>query len=164
MGDLTTFATLMADKYGEALLGVSLGGEDLTCKRCGETALPFCVELDTADQPHGRAAYCGHCMNGHGAAHIKFLPKDPDQRRRASLSTATRWKVFVRDGWTCAYCRRHKDQLEPGEYLHVDHIVPVADGGTDADGNITCACSSCNIGKSTDKAQDSTTPGGSLCG
>jgi hypothetical protein len=41
-------------------------------------------------------------------------------------------------------CGRSKDDIS----LHVDHIVPVAKGGTDEISNLATLCSDCNIGKS----------------
>jgi 5-methylcytosine-specific restriction endonuclease McrA len=33
--------------------------------------------------------------------------------------------------------------------LHVDHVVPLAAGGTTSEGNLRTACEECNLGKST---------------
>lgn len=60
-----------------------------------------------------------------------------------SLSVRTRFEVFKRDRFTCAYCGR----TPPEVLLHVDHIVPTADGGPDDIENLTTACQDCNLGK-----------------
>jgi 5-methylcytosine-specific restriction endonuclease McrA len=31
--------------------------------------------------------------------------------------------------------------------LHVDHVVPLAAGGTTSEGNLRTACEECNLGK-----------------
>jgi hypothetical protein len=54
-----------------------------------------------------------------------------------------RFEVFKRDAFTCAYCGR----TPPDVLLHIDHIVPLAAGGTDALDNLITACSDCNLGK-----------------
>ncbi len=84
--------------------------------------------------------------------------------------------VFVRDHWTCQYCGsevlfspalKALDELHPNHaYYHrngassrmakvlldkcgcVDHITPVALGGTNDIDNLVCSCWSCNLKKS----------------
>lgn len=63
---------------------------------------------------------------------------------RKQLSTRTRFEVFKRDEFTCQYCGAHP----PEAVLHVDHIIAVANGGTNDSDNLVTACSSCNLGKS----------------
>ena len=45
----------------------------------------------------------------------------------------------------CQYCLMHQ-QLQ-GATFHVEHIIPMARGGTDEPGNLTLACPSCNLHK-----------------
>jgi hypothetical protein len=56
-----------------------------------------------------------------------------------------RWAVFARDGFTCRYCGAQAGQ--DGVELHADHVVSVADGGTDTYDNLVTACQKCNGGK-----------------
>jgi hypothetical protein len=63
---------------------------------------------------------------------------------RRPLSARTRFEVFKRDEFTCQYCGRKA----PDVALHIDHIVAVANGGTDDAMNLLTACSDCNLGKS----------------
>lgn len=56
-----------------------------------------------------------------------------------------RFEILKRDNFKCTYCGNGAIQ---GVRLHVDHIHPRAEGGTDAPDNLTTACSSCNLGKS----------------
>lgn len=63
---------------------------------------------------------------------------------RIAVSTRTRFEVFKRDNFTCAYCGRHP----PDVLLHCDHIVPVAGGGEGDMDNLITACQACNLGKS----------------
>jgi hypothetical protein len=39
--------------------------------------------------------------------------------------------------------------------LHVDHVIPVSDGGEDVPENLVAACASCNLGKSDVALEDS---------
>jgi hypothetical protein len=49
--------------------------------------------------------------------------------------------VLRRDNYTCRYCRSTTNPL------HVDHVVPIALGGSDKPDNLVAACIDCNIGK-----------------
>ena len=63
--------------------------------------------------------------------------------KRKAISKKTRFEVFKRDGFACQYCGAHPPQA----ILHVDHIVPVAEGGGNEDTNLVTACDHCNLGK-----------------
>ena len=63
--------------------------------------------------------------------------------KRTGLSKRVRFAVFARDGFTCRYCGR-----QPGDVkLVVDHIIPVAENGTNDPENLITSCESCNQGK-----------------
>jgi hypothetical protein len=63
---------------------------------------------------------------------------------RKPIKKSVRFEVFKRDGFVCQYCGAHP----PTAILHIDHIHPVADGGTNDIDNLITACEACNIGKS----------------
>lgn len=67
-----------------------------------------------------------------------------------AVNKRTRFEVLRRDDFTCRYCRSTEGQLT------IDHVLPVALGGTDAPDNLVTACRDCNAGKS------STNPGSPL--
>lgn len=54
-----------------------------------------------------------------------------------------RFEVLKRDGFRCRYCGLGT----VATLLHVDHVVPVAEGGSDAPENLITACAECNLGK-----------------
>lgn len=62
---------------------------------------------------------------------------------RSSISKRTRFEVFKRDQFTCQYC----GATPPEVILEVDHVDPVALGGTDDMDNLVTACFGCNRGK-----------------
>lgn len=62
---------------------------------------------------------------------------------RKPISKKVRFEVFRRDGFTCQYC----GAKPPEAVLHVDHIVPVAEGGGNEMTNLATACQECNLGK-----------------
>ena len=58
-----------------------------------------------------------------------------------AISKRTRFEVLRRDNYTCRYCRSTESELT------LDHVTPVALGGTDEITNLVAACKDCNAGK-----------------
>lgn len=56
----------------------------------------------------------------------------------------TQRNLFLRDGWRCQYCGRHRLELKTKEFLTRDHIIPIARGGRNVWTNVITACSTCN--------------------
>lgn len=75
-------------------------------------------------------------MNAH-----KIAPK---VACRKPVSKRVRFEVLKRDGFRCVYCGAGSS----GVQLEVDHIVPVARGGSNEASNLVTACFDCNRGKS----------------
>ena len=71
---------------------------------------------------------------------------------RKALSKSTRFEVFKRDHFTCQYCGKKAPEV----ILEVDHIVPVAEGGTNELLNLVTSCRDCNRGKGKKKLDDNT--------
>lgn len=69
------------------------------------------------------------------------MPTTPPSRR--AISKALRFEVFKRDSFRCQYCGAEA----PSVLLHIDHIKPVSDGGTNDLTNLITACMPCNLGK-----------------
>ena len=65
----------------------------------------------------------------------------PAPRQRTSMSVRKRFLVFKRDSYTCVLCGAS------GVRIEVDHVVPVAKGGTDELDNLQTLCFECNRGK-----------------
>lgn len=61
-----------------------------------------------------------------------------------AVSKRTRFEILRRDDHACQYC----GQMAPDVVLHVDHVIPVALGGSDDPSNLVAACKDCNMGKS----------------
>lgn len=65
----------------------------------------------------------------------------PDRVRRGRQTKRLPFRaVWDRDGWECVSCGSHRN-------LTVDHIVPVARGGSDDLTNLQTLCGSCNSSK-----------------
>jgi len=63
---------------------------------------------------------------------------------RKPISRRLRFEILRRDDNTCRYC----GGKAPDVTLTVDHVVPVALGGSDDPTNLVAACKDCNAGKS----------------
>ncbi|WP_329687503.1 HNH endonuclease [Longimicrobium sp.] len=68
----------------------------------------------------------------------------PRRMRRGVTNTI----LFARDGYTCAYCGRHRDGLRAREFLTRDHVLPqcrfTRRGDANTWDNCVTACSTCN--------------------
>ena len=63
--------------------------------------------------------------------------------KRKNLSKRTRFEIFKRDGFRCVYCGTTPVQSA----LRVDHVIPVAENGTNVPENLVTSCHDCNAGK-----------------
>lgn len=97
------------------------------------------------------------------SSHIDRADLKPGQYRLESLirlpaverniSPRLRTEILERNGFTCQQCGSGAGDIDPYNpgrkvRLHVDHIVPIEQGGTDDRDNLRALCSTCNQGKS----------------
>jgi DNA-binding MarR family transcriptional regulator len=68
-----------------------------------------------------------------------------EQAARESIPPKLRFAVFRRDCFRCCYCGARSTDVT----LTIDHVIPVARGGTNDIDNLRTACFPCNVGKST---------------
>lgn len=61
-----------------------------------------------------------------------------------TVSKRLRFEIFRRDNHACRYC----GAMAPEVTLTIDHVTPVALGGTSEPTNLVTACADCNGGKS----------------
>ena len=73
--------------------------------------------------------------------------------KRHGISKRIRFEVFKRDKFKCQYC----GSSAPEVLLQVDHLNPVANGGTNEIINLITACFGCNNGKSDKLISDDST-------
>jgi hypothetical protein len=113
--------------------------EPKPCPECGQAFVPF----------HGRRQYCSDaCLK----RRMGRIEKRVRRARKVGAQIRERVdpvSVFKRDGWRCQLCgrkvgRRHDNTPKSPE---LDHITPLALGGTHTYDNVQCACRACNGSK-----------------
>jgi 5-methylcytosine-specific restriction endonuclease McrA len=62
-------------------------------------------------------------------------------RTKALLSQRN---LFIRDEYTCQYCKRRRSELKSSEFLTRDHVIPRHLGGKDIWENVVTCCNTCN--------------------
>lgn len=73
---------------------------------------------------------------------------------RKSTGKRLRFEILKRDGFKCLYCGANA----VASVLHIDHVVPVADGGETVPENLVTACADCNGGKADRHLDESSLP------
>lgn len=68
------------------------------------------------------------------------------------ISPQLRMEILERNGFTCQLCGAGAGDPDPFNpkrkmRLHIDHIIPVSQGGTDNKDNLRALCSACNQGR-----------------
>lgn len=77
--------------------------------------------------------------------------EETKKQERKIMNDDIRYNVLKRDNYTCRICgATSKD----GAKLHVDHIIPISEGGKTVMSNLQTLCDRCNIGKSNKTEED----------
>lgn len=71
------------------------------------------------------------------------MTDDTASSPRKAIPRRLRFEIFRRDGYTCRYC----GASAPDAQVTIDHVIPIALGGTDDPSNLVTACTDCNAGK-----------------
>ena len=79
----------------------------------------------------------------------KFAETKKQERR--IMNDDIRYNVLKRDNYTCQICGV---TAKDGAKLHVDHIIPVSEGGKTVMSNLQTLCDRCNLGKSNKTEED----------
>ena len=95
--------------------------------------------------------YCESCGRVFDDLNFKLCPYCGSQlatrQGRENIPRQLRHQVFQRDGYRCRECGASNDET----VLEIDHIVPVARGGTNDIENLQTLCRECNRMKYTDE-------------
>lgn len=113
----------------------------------GNTQMPDIEEILPTPDRYKYPREGGRTMVGL-PLHLRGTPGRVKQqpRRRTKeehVNPSLRFQVLARDKFCCQYCGRSAPDVK----LQVDHIKPVAGGGTNDPKNLVTACAECNIGK-----------------
>lgn len=73
--------------------------------------------------------------------------------KRTQLTKSQRFEIFKRDMFTCQYCGKSAPEV----ILEVDHVIPIAEGGTNDAFNLITSCRDCNRGKGKKLLSDQST-------
>lgn len=117
-----------------------------TCRGCG-------VVMNLI--PSAKRTLCSRECRALVRRAVGFDPQiEYRRRRRAAISQGDAIDpiaVFRRDRWRCHLCGTHTPRRLRGTLEasapELDHIVPLAMGGTHTWGNVACACRQCNSRK-----------------
>ena len=95
--------------------------------------------------------YCKSCGKVFNDLNFKLCPycglELATRYGRQPIPRKLRHEVFKRDGYRCRECGASKDETS----LEIDHILPVAKGGTNDIDNLQTLCRECNRMKHTDE-------------
>ncbi len=95
--------------------------------------------------------------NQKGSEYFSLDPAHTDpkrlkkERQKAQEMRKTQWWLDQVNRGTCHYCEKKFSAKD----LTMDHVTPLARGGTSTQGNIVCACRSCNRDKKLETPVDS---------
>lgn len=88
---------------------------------------------------------CSECLYEFWGGQRRASTMPGSGREREAIPPRVRFGVLQRDGFRCTYCGR---TAAAGAVLQVDHVIPVAAGGTNDPDNLVAAYVDCNQGKS----------------
>ena len=83
------------------------------------------------------------CSTACSAVLRRIGTKKRYSRRSGHIGSSLRFDVLQRDNFRCVYCGK----TGRSEELHIDHFIPVVEGGKTEISNLVTACKRCNSGK-----------------
>lgn len=117
------------------------------CRRCGAGYI-----ADRLAYENGSGRHCSvRCAKAAGRDRRRA------RKRSAYVADVYRYRVFERDGWRCQICKRKVSRtasVPNPRAATLDHIIPLAAGGTHEPTNCQTACFKCNATKGHLRAGD----------
>lgn len=121
-------------------------GIDRSLRKC-----PECHAMFVPPYGRGQARYCSNECSSKKNKRVG-RSKRRARERHADNDNIDPFVVFDRDGWRCQLCNIKTPRKLRGTYApnapELDHIIPLAAGGSHTYINTQCACRSCNALKS----------------
>lgn len=122
---------------------VGLGRDARTWKKHREEALYGFVLCSDGRLYHPIVTSLAvHAWTSHHRLRHAALRKHGSKRIKGGRWAKIRARILERDGYCCQFCGSF------GSLLEVDHIMPLAEGGTHQDYNLQILCQPCNRKKS----------------
>lgn len=119
---------------------------DRTPRSCAE-----CGDVFATSYGDGRTVYCSDLCSRRNARRTK-RKKERARLRGVVSETVNPITVLERDGWVCQICGIDTPRDKRGTYdadaPEMDHVIPLAKGGSHTYDNVQCACRQCNAAKS----------------
>ena len=125
------------EKYSDILNLKGLIKSNLNSKIFKKKSLE--ISVNTNDQKALMEYYQKHPTQNNYSKNKKVT-----KYKRKAIPGALRHEVFKRDGYRCVECGASNKETT----LHVDHILPVSQGGTNEISNLQTLCQKCNLAKS----------------
>lgn len=96
----------------------------------------------------------GYCLE-HQADRKRGTFADPERGTRQQRGYGSEWvrarvRILSRDSGLCQVCLKRGQVTRATQ---VDHTIPKAEGGTDADENLQAICKSCHQAKTADESR-----------
>jgi hypothetical protein len=123
---------------------------DLARKPVVRKACDHCGKIFEKGMRGGAARKCCSSKCSDAAASSNHNARRRAQEMGSKTERVSRFDIFARDGWRCKICG--KKTLRSKRFPHpmsatLDHIVPLAAGGSHTADNLQCACNECNYRK-----------------
>jgi 5-methylcytosine-specific restriction endonuclease McrA len=115
----------------------------------GTPEIRQCIRCSTAFETWERRIVCSAECKQESRRHNEY--KRTSRKKNAVYENFTAREIFERDAWRCQLCFRavnRKAKWPHPKFPTIDHIVPLAKGGSHTRLNVQCAHLECNLRKS----------------
>lgn len=112
--------------------------------------MPKCDGSNPINKPSKESSLRKKAAKREEVADLKRAIDGKSKPKRKPIPARLRAMVLDRDGRKCVICgKTAKDKHANGApvLLEVDHIIPVAQDGTNCESNLRTTCNVCNVGR-----------------
>lgn len=143
--DLLLECAALADSFLSVWIpGITWKRKVSLCQSQIHSSLACSNSPTICDHHHGRYI-CDECAK-HLSLDVRVIPDEPKRNKteREKLTPSLRWQILDKYACTCQGCGRKPPEVK----VHVDHKIPIAQGGKTEVDNLHVLCEKCNLGKS----------------